>query len=103
MENLFQIRLKKFLQEEEKEFRLFKMYYSKAKFVCYDSQIFTYEIKRGNITYEISFICDDTLLLKMTIKELLSLKRIGFFQIKKFDENKICLSSNSVVETIIAE
>jgi hypothetical protein len=90
MENsqLNEIRVKKVLNEAETEFRLFKMYYSKCKFVCYDSEIFTYEIKRGDITYELTFNCDDTLLAKMTVKEILNLKRIGFFMLCKYHNGK---------------
>lgn len=99
MENLFQIRLKKFLQKVEQEFRLFNLYYSKARFLCYNDDIFTYEVKRGKITYELCFICDDTLLSKMTCKDLLQLKRINYFRLRKFDENKICLTSIDVANT----
>lgn len=85
--NLNLIRVKNVLNEAEKEFRLFKMYYSKCKFACFDSGMFTYEIKRGDLLYELSFICDDTLLNKMTVKDLLELKRITYFRISKFSNS----------------
>lgn len=100
MENLFQIRLKKFLQEVEKEFRLNGIYYKKAKFACYDSNVFTYLVKHDNTTFEISFIADETLLDKMTCKELLELKRIGFYQVRIFTSDTMeCISNISVVDT----
>jgi hypothetical protein len=83
---LFDIRLKFVLNEFSKEMRLIKSYYKKAKFSCFDSDIFTYGLKQDNSYHEISFICDDTLLAKMTIKELTELKRISFFQHRIFDE-----------------
>ncbi len=103
MENLFQIRLKKFLQEVEKEFRLVGIYYKKAKFNCYSDSLFSYSVKHDNTLFEINFISDDTLLDKMTCKELLELKRIKYISVKIFDNDMNLISSNSVVETIIAE
>jgi hypothetical protein len=43
------------------------------------------------------------LLDKMTCKELLELKRIKYISVKIFDNDMNLISSNSVVETIIAE
>jgi len=89
MENLdlFTIRLKKFLSEVEKEVRTVKIYYKKAKFTCYDSNVFCYEVKHDNTIFEFSFACDDTLLSKMTVKELLELKRISYYSFRIFDED----------------
>ena len=87
MENLFEIRLKKFLSEIEKECRVCKIYYKKAKFACFNDSVFTYTVKHDNSMYEFSFICDDTLLSKMTVKELLELKRINSYAVRIFDEN----------------
>ena len=79
-------KLKLFLEEVKKEMLLNKIYYKKAKFSCFDSDIFTYSYSNHSIVFEFSFICDDTLLSKMTIKEILELKRILFFESSMFDK-----------------
>lgn len=100
MENLFQIRLNKFLQEVEKEFRLVGIYYKKAKFACYSDGEFTYKIKHQNTIYEINFIADDTLLDKLTCKDLLELKRIEYYQVRIFSDNMELISNLSVVKDL---
>ncbi|CAB4136398.1 hypothetical protein UFOVP584_51 [uncultured Caudovirales phage] len=100
MENLFQIRLKKFLQQIEKEFRLVGIYYKKSKFACYSDGLFTYKLKHQNTIFEISFIADDTLLDKLTCKELLELKRIEFYQVRIFSDNMELISDLSVVKDL---
>jgi len=96
MENLFEIRLKKFLDLVEKEFRTVGIYYKKAKFSCYTDSIFTYTLKHQKTFFEISFISDDTLIDKLTCKELLELNKICFYRVRIFNENKECISNISV-------
>lgn len=93
MENLFKIRLQKTLSEFEKEFRKVGIYYKKCSFSCYESEVFTYSVKKDKTLFEISFICDDTLLKNMTCKELLDLKRISFYNVRIFSLDTMeCIS-----------
>lgn len=103
MENLFQIRLKKFLQEVEQEFRTVGIYYKKAKFACYSDGEFSYNIKHDKTLFEISFIADDTLLDKLTCKELIELNRIEYYGVRIFDENMVCISSRDVSQSFPSE
>ena len=68
----------------------------KAKFSCYTDSIFTYTLKHQKTFFEISFISDDTLIDKLTCKELLELNKICFYRVRIFNENKECISNISV-------
>lgn len=68
------------LNEIKNEMLLSNIYHKKANFVSFNDSIFTYEYKNKSTIYEFSFICDDFLLSKLTIKELLELKNIEFFE-----------------------
>jgi hypothetical protein len=80
------IRLKEVKQEIKKEMLLIKIYYKKAKFVCYDSGCFTYNytMKDGTLI-ETNFICEDTLLDKLSFQEILNLRDIKFLWQRIFD------------------
>ena len=55
------------------------LFYKKTTFACYDSNIFTYTYKtKEGLLIETSFIADDTLLSKMSFKEIIELKEIKF-------------------------
>jgi hypothetical protein len=89
MKNLTSIREKKkeyydFIESVKKEMLLSKVYYKKAKFKCFSDNLFTYEYSDHSTAYEFSFICDDTLLDKMTIKDLLELKGVTYFDNRIF-------------------
>ncbi len=77
---------KVFLEEVKKEMFLNKVYYSKAKFSCFSDNIFTYVYSNHSLIFEFNIICEDTLFDKMTIKDLLSLKRIGYFDNGIYDK-----------------
>jgi hypothetical protein len=87
--NLEVIREKKqmyhdFIEKVKTEMILSKVYYKKAKFQCFTDSEFTYGYSTHSVFYEFTFICDDTLLDKMTIKDLLELKNVEFFQNRIF-------------------
>ena len=75
-----------FLDEVKKEMLLNNVYYKKAKFKCFDSNMFSYYYSNHSIIFEFNFICEDTLLDKLTVKEILELKRITFFESSLFDK-----------------
>lgn len=77
---------KVFLEEVKKEMFLNKVYYSKAKFSCFSDNIFTYVYSNHTLMFEFNIICEDTLFDKMTIKDLLSVKRIGYFENGIYDK-----------------
>ena len=79
------INQEKVLEEIKYEMVLNNVYYSKAKFACYSDGMLTYTYSNKNFLFEFTFICDDILLSKMTIKELLELKRIEYFDNVIFD------------------
>ena len=75
-----------FLEELKKEMILNKVYYSKAKFSCFSDNIFTYSYSNHSYLFTFDIICEDTLFDKMTIKDLLSVKRIGYFDNGIYDK-----------------
>jgi hypothetical protein len=75
-----------FLEELKKEMILNKVYYSKAKFSCFSDNIFTYSYLNHSYLFTFDIICEDTLFDKMTIKDLLSVKRIGYFDNGIYDK-----------------
>ena len=75
-----------FLEEAKKEMILNNVYYSKAKFSCFSDNIFTYSYSNHSHLFTFDIICDDTLFDKMTIKDLLSVKRIGYFDNGIYDK-----------------
>jgi len=81
-------KLNDFLLEVKKEMILNKIYYKKAKFQCYTDKLFSYYYKNHSLLFEFNFICDDTLLDKLTIKELLELKNITYFENAIYDQTK---------------
>jgi len=60
-----------------------------AKFSCYADNTFTYLLYKEKKMYEISFICDDILLSKMKIEDLLQLKDMCYFWCRIFENKKI--------------
>ena len=86
-----EIEFQNFLEAVKKEMVLNNIYYKKAKFQCYSDGIFTYAYSTHSNMFEFSFICDDTLIDKMTIKELLELKNIKFYQNRIFDKKTMNL------------
>jgi len=79
-------KLNNFLLEVKKEMILNNVYYKKTKFGCYTDYIFSYYYKNHTKLFEFNFICDDTLLDKLTVKELLELKDITFFESTIYDQ-----------------
>jgi hypothetical protein len=69
-----------FLEDVKKEMILNKVYYSKAKFNCYSDNIFTYSYSNHSYLFTFDIICKDTLFDKMTIKDLLEIRDINFFE-----------------------
>jgi hypothetical protein len=59
-----------------------------VSFENFDSHIFTYSLFHDEKLHEFSFICDDTLLKKERIKELLNLNKITFFEYNIFVKEK---------------
>ena len=55
----------------------------------YSDNVFTYtydiESDGLNTSVEVSFICDDTLIILMTTEELLNLKNIKYFSLRVFE------------------
>ena len=77
---------KSFFEEVKKEMILNGVYYKKAKFQCFNDNMFTYGYSNHSTFFEFTFMCEDTLLDKMTIKELLELKKIVWFDNRIFDK-----------------
>lgn len=75
-----------FLDEVKKEMVLNSIYYKKAKFSCFSDSIFTYSYSNHTTMFEFNIICEDTLLDKMTIKGLLELRRIKYFESSVYDK-----------------
>jgi|LakMenEpi03Aug12_release.lakeMendotaPanAssembly.Ray.scaffolds.fasta_scaffold1201913_2 hypothetical protein len=73
------LEFKNFVEQVKNEMIINKIYYKKAKFQCYNDNIFTYAYSNHSTFFQFSFICNDTLLDKMTIKDLLELKNIQWF------------------------
>ena len=70
-------------------FKELKALDKRCAFACFDSDMFSYQIKIGDILHEITFIAEDTLLNKMTIRELLNLKKIEYFDLRSYHNNKV--------------
>ena len=79
-EKFFNLELNNFLLEVKKEMSLCRILYKKAKFSCFSDGIFTYSYSSHITNWEFNIICTDVLLDKMTIKELLELKNIKYFE-----------------------
>lgn len=75
-----------FLNEVKKEMLLNKIFYSKAKFSCFSDNVFTYSYSNHSLFFEFNIICEDTLYNKMTIKDLLELKKISYFSNGIYDK-----------------
>lgn len=58
--------------------------YKKAKFVAFHDGFFVFNYKTKGVVFEFSVICDDVLLAKMTILELLNLKNTEYFDVREF-------------------
>jgi hypothetical protein len=80
-----------FAEKVRKEMLLNKVLYSSAKFECFTDNMFIYGYSNKNLYFQFTIICDDTLLSKMTINELLNLKRIKFFESKIFDKKEMII------------
>jgi len=72
----------------KEEMLLWKIYYKKAKFVCYADSCatFNYTLKTGEFI-ETNFICDDSFGSKLSFQEILNLKRIFFLWQRIFDND----------------
>jgi len=81
-----ELKLNNLLEEIKKEMLLNNIYYKKAKFGCFGDNIFSYYYNNHTAIFEFSFICKDTLLDKMTIKEILELKNITYFSSSIYDK-----------------
>ena len=79
-------KLNSFLEDLKKEMLINKVYYSKAKFSCFSDNIFTYSYSNHSFLFTFDIICDDTLFDKMTIKDLLEVKRIRFIDNGIYDK-----------------
>jgi hypothetical protein len=99
MKSLETIREKKkeyydFIEKVKKEMLLNNVYYKKAKFQCFADETFTYSYSNHSFMYEFSFICEDILLDKLTIKELLELKNVKFFRNRIFSKHDMeCIAT----------
>ena len=82
-----ELKLNNLLEEIKKEMLLNNIYYKKAKFGCFGDNIFSYYYNNHATIFEFSFICKDSLLDKMTIKELLELKNIVYFSSSIYDKS----------------
>jgi len=72
-----------------------KIYKNQAKFECFADNIFTYGYREKDKTlHQFSFTCDDCLLDKMSIYELLDLKRITFFSYSIYLHNEDYINCN---------
>lgn len=81
-----ELKLNNLLEEIKKEMLLNNIYYKKAKFGCFGDNAFSYYYNNHTTIFEFSFICNDTLLDKMTIKEILELKNITYFSSSIYDK-----------------
>lgn len=81
-----ELKLNNLLEEIKKEMLLNNIYYKKAKFGCFGDNVFSYYYNNHTTIFEFSFICKDSLLDKMTIKELLELKNIVYFSSSIYDK-----------------
>lgn len=79
-EKQFERDLKEFLFEVKKEMLISKILYNKAKFSCFSDNIFTFEYSNHSTYWEFNIICDDSIFRNMTIKNLLELKNIKYFE-----------------------
>jgi len=75
-----------FSEAIKKEMLLNGIYYRKAKFQCFNDNMFTYGYSNHSTFFEFTFMCEDTLLDRMTIKSLLELKNIKWFDNRIFDK-----------------
>ncbi len=72
--------MEKELKEIENELKIRGIWEYEAKFACYDCGIFTYHVELPNDElHQFCFICDDTLLSELPVNQLLTLKRMSFF------------------------
>ena len=78
------VEFKNFIEQVKKEMILAGVYYKKAKFQCFNDNMFTYGYSNHSTFFEFTIMCDDTLLDKMTIKDLLELKNIQWFDNRIF-------------------
>jgi hypothetical protein len=78
------VEFKNFIEQVKKEMILTGVYYKKAKFQCFNDNMFTYGYSNHSAFFEFTITCDDTLLDKMTIKDLLELKNIQWFDNRIF-------------------
>tara|TARA_R110000796_G_scaffold75976_1_gene170051 strand:+ start:59 stop:352 length:294 start_codon:yes stop_codon:yes gene_type:complete len=58
----------------------------KATFGSFNDNIFAYYLDLGDLSYEFTFIADNTLLKEMTVQELLDLKRVSYFSSMIYSE-----------------
>jgi len=58
--------------------------YKKAQFVAFHDGFFVFNYKTKGVIFEFSVVCDDVLLKKMTILELLNLKNTSYFDVREF-------------------
>jgi len=63
-----------------KEFKEIGHLKTKAKFKCYSDHVFSYGFEKRGEYHEINFICDDTILNKMTVEDIINLDRVEYFQ-----------------------
>lgn len=71
-QNLYEEEACKYLNPIKEEFKKLKAYDKKMIFACYNEGVFTYEIRIGNVTHEISVINENmSFHPKMSLKEIL--------------------------------
>jgi hypothetical protein len=75
------------LDKMKDEMKLARIYHKKAKFSCFSDNIFTFVYSDHCTMYEFNIICDDTIFDKMTIKDLLELKRIRYIDNGIYEKN----------------
>ena len=69
-----------FVEHLKKEMIANGIYYKKAKFIYYNSGSFTFEYSNHTKNFSFNITCHDTILFKMTIKQLFELLSISWFE-----------------------
>jgi hypothetical protein len=70
---------KNFIEKVKTDMKFAGVYSKKAEFKCFSDNMFTYGYSDNTSFFEFTFMCDDMLLDKMKIKELLKLKNLQWF------------------------
>jgi len=82
-------RLEFFKECVKKEVIVNGVFYKKAKFKSFCDGLFSYCYSNHSLVFEFNVICEDFLLDKMTIKELLDLKNIKHFNFGIYDRKTL--------------